>query len=79
MGAPLPDPALILARLLRARPELAEDVRAAAHALVDEAVDALVAAPSRRRAPMRQADDAAPVDELAMARAEAALRRRGVG
>ena len=78
MGAPLPDPALILARLLRSRPELAEDVRAAAHALVDEAVDALAAPAPRRRAPMRQPDDA-PVDDLAVARAEAALRRRGVG
>ncbi|MBL8600316.1 MAG: hypothetical protein JNK72_00185 [Myxococcales bacterium] len=77
---PLVDPAAILARLLRARPELAADVRAAAHALADEAVDGLSTPPLRRRAPIRHPDPApAPLDELAVARAEAALRRRGVG
>lgn len=74
----LVDPAAILARLLRARPELADDVRAVAHALADEAVDALSTPPPRRRAPIRQPDPT-PLDELAVARAEAALRRRGVG
>lgn len=78
MTAPLADPAAILARLLRARPELVEEVRAHAHALADEAVDALVAPPRPRRTPVRQPDDV-PVDDLAAARAEAALRRRGVG
>lgn len=57
---PLVDPAAILARLLRARPELAADVRAAAHALADEAVDGLSTPPLRRRAPIRHPDPAPP-------------------
>jgi len=70
----------VLRCLLRAHPELADEVRAAAHASVDNAVDTLVAAPKPRRAPVRHpANCNEPLDEVAAARAAAALRRAGVG
>lgn len=70
----------VLRCLLRAHPDLEDEVRAAARASADDAVDALVAGTRPRRAGVRHpANGEAPRDEVASARAAHALRRMGVG
>lgn len=70
----------VLRCLLRAHPDLEDEVRAAARASADDAVDALVAAARPRRvSPRMPANTDAPVDAAAVARASAALQRLGVG